>query len=227
MMLLPGKNRPVHDFRLFLAEKITLPMKKICFFLMFVILLAPSLKAQQFQGGLMGGLAVSTVAGDRSGGYNKFGLYGGGFVALQLNETGIFQMELAFFQKGAQSKGNPEENQPPHYLLRLNYVELPFVYQHRFGNFRAELGLSFDFLISDYEEVFSQPQVNDVWKKMTLNSVLGVKYDLNDRIALSLRKYNSINSIRHGTVTGNVWRYIKRNMGAFNDAYLFSVHYRL
>ncbi len=202
-------------------------MKKILAFIICFLFFGYSLVAQQFTGGIMGGLAATTVAGDRSGGYNKLGLYGGAYVNLMVNQHSNLQMELAFFQKGAQSRQNPDQTILSQYRLRLSYVELPFVYQYRFGPLRAEAGISFDFLIGHTEEVNYQYVDRDIWKGMTFNSILGVKYDLTQKITLSLRKTNSINSIHRGTYTGNVWRFFRKNMGAFNDAYLLSVYYRL
>ncbi len=201
---------------------------KISYALLILFLLfGYSIVAQQFKGGVMGGLGATTVAGDRSGGYNKMGLYGGAYVNLMVSQQSSLQMELAFFQKGAQSRQNPDQAVLSQYRLRFSYVELPFLYQHHFGPLRVELGISFDFLIRHTEEVNYQLVDRNIWKGMTFNSILGVKYGLTDRITLSLRKINSINSIHRGTYTGNVWRYVKRNMGAFNDAYLLSVYYKL
>ncbi len=202
-------------------------MKKSSALLLLFLMFGYSIVAQQFSGGIMGGLGATTVAGDRSGGYNKMGLYGGAYVNLMLSQQSSLQMELAFSQKGAQSRQNPDQAVLSQYRLRFSYVELPFLYQHHFGQLRVELGISFDFLMRYTEEVNYQFVDRDIWKGMTFNSVLGVKYDLSERITLSLRKINSINSIHRGTYTGNVWRYIKSNMGAFNDAYLLSVYYRL
>jgi hypothetical protein len=203
------------------------PMKNkiiICFLPMFFTL---SAVAQQFNGGVMLGGAATTVAGDRYGGFNKAGLYGGAFVNLSVGEFSYLQLELAFFQKGARNKENPDVPDLNQYLLRLNYVELPLVYQYRIAHIRFEAGVSFDFLMHHYEEVNYQPIETDVWKGMTLNSIFGVKYDLSERTTLSLRTVNSINSIRKNQVEGNVRRYSRKHYGAFNDAFLLSFYFSL
>lgn len=215
-------NDPMYIF----GQKMKSMKKSYLLFIVFMLFNYP-IVAQHFSGGIMGGLGATTVAGDRSGGYNKLGLYGGAFVNLMISQQSSLQMELAFFQKGAQSRQNPDQTDLSQYRLRLSYVELPFVYQYRLGPLSAEIGISFDFLIRHTEEVNYQFVERAIWKLMTFNSILGVKYDLTDKITLSLRKINSINSIHRGTYTGNKWRYIKSNMGAFNDAYLLSVYYRL
>ncbi len=202
-------------------------MKQRISLLISVIIISTTTFSQQFTGGVMAGAAATTVAGDRSGGFNKAGLQGGFYVNLAIGEFSHVQMELAFFQKGARNKQNPEEDELNQYLLRLNYVELPFVYQYRIAHIRFEAGISFDFLMHHHEEVDYQIIDNEVWKRMTLNSVFGIKYDLTEKLALSLRTVNSINSIRTNQVEGNVRRYSRKQYGAFNDAFLLSFYYQL
>jgi len=204
-------------------------MKLTCFlFLSLYLFCCPVIvDAQQFRGGIVGGLGATTVAGDRTGGYNKLGLYAGGYINLKVGQQSSLQMELAYFQKGAQRRQSQDLADPSQYRLRLNYIELPVVYQYRIGAFRGEAGVAFDFLIGQSEKVNSLIVLRDIWKGMTFNSILGVAYDLNDKVSLSFRRINSLHSIHRGTFSGNIWRFTKKNMGAFNDAYLLSVYYRL
>jgi hypothetical protein len=203
------------------------PMYKKLMIYLFANLITLCSVAQQFNGGVMVGAAATTVAGDRFGGFNKAGLYGGAYVNLSVGESSYLQMELAFFQKGARNKENPDVPDLNQYLLRLNYVELPLVYQYRIAHIRFEAGVSFDFLMHHYEEVNYQPIETDVWKGMTLNSVFGLKYDLTERTVLSLRTVNSINSARKNQVEGNVRRYSRKHYGAFNDAFLLSFYFKI
>lgn len=201
-------------------------MIRILFMLLLFTCAWNPLMAQQFNGGLMGGLAATTVAGDAYAGFNKIGLYGGGFVNLEISETSLIQMELAYFQKGARFNEDPDMPDKLAYILRLHYVELPLLFQYRMAEFRLEAGLSADFLVSVSEELDYLEQETDHWKRTAFNSILGIKYDLNDRLTASLRSVNSINSIRKDQVTGNVRRYSQKNYGAFNDAFLLSIYYQ-
>lgn len=201
-------------------------MNRILFTLLLFTCAWNPLKAQQFNGGVMGGLAATTVAGDAYAGFNKVGLYGGGYVNLELSETTLVQMELAYFQKGARFNEDPDMPDKLAYILRLHYVELPLLLQYRLAEFRLEAGLSADFLVSAYEELDYLEQETDHWKRAAFNSVLGIKYELSDRLTASVRSINSINSIRKDQVTGNVRRYSRKNYGAFNDAFLLSIYYQ-
>ncbi len=87
---------------------------------------------QQFHGGVITGLAGSQVAGDTYSGYKKAGIFVGGYVSLNVAEKSAIHMELTYFQKG--SRENPtEKNGYQSYLLRLNYIEMPVLYQYIAG----------------------------------------------------------------------------------------------
>ena len=109
------------------------------------------LSGQEFNGGILAGLATTEVSGDRLQGPNKAGIYAGVFVNRYFSETSSIQMELDFIQKG--SRENPDStNNFQSYLLRLNYVELPVHYRYDFherGSF--EVGMSLGVLLHDYE----------------------------------------------------------------------------
>lgn len=201
-------------------------MKQIVLIILLLYYSLSPLLAQQFNGGIMGGIAATTVAGDAYAGFNKIGLYGGGFVNLEVSETSLLQMELAYFQKGARFNEDPDMPDKLAYILRLHYVELPIVFQYRLAEFRLEAGLSADFLIHAHEELDYLEQETEHWKRVAFNSILGIKYDLSDRLTASLRSINSINSIRKDQVTGNVRRYSRKHYGAFNDAFLISLYYQ-
>ena len=63
----------------------------IAFLFFYTVLTASS---QQFNGGLMAGVAGTQVAGDNYSGFHKAGIFAGGFVNLLISEHSAFQMEL-------------------------------------------------------------------------------------------------------------------------------------
>ena len=98
-------------------------------FLLIFTLTAFTLKSQNFNGGLMAGVAGTQIAGDGYYGFHKAGIFAGGFVNLQVSEHSAFQLELEYFQKG--SRENPDSsNNYDQYLFRVNYIELPVFYQY-------------------------------------------------------------------------------------------------
>ena len=202
-------------------------MKHIFTFLVIGILgffATESSLAQPFSGGVLLGGNSSQVAGDNFSGFNKAGLSAGVFVRTQLDTKYGLQMELYFTQKGARSNTKAEEAGNLTYLLRLNYVELPVIFQYDLGQLRLEAGLTAAFLTNSYEEIDYQENVNDVWRKVTLNSLFGVRFLISNQWSAGLRTINSINSIRTQQATGNVKRYGNK-YGAFNDVLQLALFY--
>lgn len=181
--------------------------------------------AQPFSGGILLGGNSSQVAGDNFSGFSKAGFSAGFFVRTQMNTIYGLQMELYFTQKGARSNAKAEEAGKLPYLLRLNYIELPLIFQYDLGKLRLEAGLTAAFLTNSYEEIDYQENVNDVWRKVTLNSLFGVRYLINNQWSAGLRSINSINSIRTMQASGNVKRYGNK-YGAFNDVLQLALFYK-
>lgn len=191
------------------------------------ILFSIQMQAQVFNGGLKAGMVVSQIAGDGFSGFEKVGVNGGFFIQYYLKPKVSLQMELAYIQKGSSHHSAPDDPASMSYLLRLNYIELPLLFQYHLDPIVFEAGLSMDFLAGQLEEINSQPNdQGDAWEKMNLASVLGVQYKLSKKWSLSIRSINSINSIRKESVPLNVKRY-SRKFGAFNDAIALSLHYNI
>ena len=202
-------------------------MKKvfITFTTVFLVVLFQNTKAQQFEGGILAGGVSSQIAGDNISGFHKAGLSFGGFVRINLNDQSGLQMELVFIQKGSRTSDQDIKAGMNPYLLRLNYIELPLIYQHMLGrSLRLEAGLTAAFLASHYEEVNYLENIQDVWRSFNFNTLVGVRFLFNEQWSLGLRSINSINSIRTNMVDGNVKRYGNK-FGAFNDVLQLAVFY--
>lgn len=201
-------------------------MKHFSLLALIAVFLSSPLWAQQFHGGLKLGVTTTQVAGDTYAGFNKAGINGGAFVNLGLGNQLAAQLELAYFMKGSRFNDQPDLPDFKQYLLRLNYIEMPVLLQYELSGFVFEAGVSFDFLLSSFEEKdYLQVSQND-WRKMTLNSVFGIMYSMSEKWMLSFRTVNSITSVRKNAVPGNVKRYGSK-FGEFNDALLLSVYYIL
>jgi hypothetical protein len=182
-----------------------------------------TLFGQQFKGGLTAGLVGSQVAGDNFSGYKKAGLFAGGFVTLSLSPTSSLQMELTYFQKG--SRENPtEDNNYVSYLLRVNYIELPLLYQYHAGRFVIEAGPSGGFLAGYYEED-NYNVGNDInsMSRITLQINLGVALQLSSNWSAFLRTNDSLFNIRKQNKDGDVHRFW--DYGQYNDALILGIRY--
>lgn len=183
--------------------------------------------AQQFHGGITGGVAGTQVAGDSYSGYDKAGIFFGGYINTDISKRSALQLELTFFQKG--SRANPDStNNFNQYLFRANYVELPILYEFKTGKFRFLAGPSLGFLMSYYEEANYQRLDNlENYNKpaaVTLQINLGMKFFITPKFGAELRTNNSLLNIRSRNVTGDVWRFW--TYGQFHDSLTLSLFYQ-
>jgi hypothetical protein len=195
------------------------------FFLVILLILSyHTAFTQKFKGGMQAGFTASQIAGDGISGFNKAGFQVGFFASYPLRSTFSLQMELAFIQKGSAQAENPEIGMTQ-YLRRLSYVEWPLLLQYQLQKLIAEAGVSADFLTYSFEERDFQQidqSIADPWRKLSFNTVIGVRYKLYNRLWVTMRSINSINSIRKGSVPLNVKRYGQK-FGEFNDVLLFGL----
>lgn len=180
---------------------------------------------QSFKGGIHAGLVGSQVAGDLFSGYNKAGISAGGWVGLQISPNSTFQMELSYIQKGSRENPDYEKEKFDSYIMRLGYVELPFLYRMIYSDkLNFETGLGMNFLLHHYER-YNSEELFSPFAKSNLCFILGLSYNLNERLKVNLRTNNSLFSIRTDRVNGDVWRFFDH--GQFSDALVFSLYYEL
>ncbi len=172
-------------------------MKNILFLLFFVISISAA--AQSFKGGFRLGLTGSQVDGDNISGFNKAGLTGGFMAALPIDEYSDISAELLFVQKG--SRKNPTKNNNLYkYIMRLNYIEMPFLYRRQLKtNFGFEAGLSFAILIDNKNrefDIYGKIPARPDFEKYEIAAHAGFKYFLNEKQSVNLRYSNSVIPIR-------------------------------
>ncbi len=194
----------------------------------FPFFLPVNLAAQGFHGGVMAGLAGTQVAGDTYSGYDKAGLFLGGYVGWEFTSRSGLQLELTYFQKGSRKNPDPEKNDYDSYLFRVNYVELPVLYQLKFKWFIIEAGPSAGFLMGDYEEmneqIISDFQGYNKPARITLQINVGLRFFIMKNLGFDFRTNNSLLNIRSGNTSGDVWRFW--TYGQFNDALVLSFFYQ-
>lgn len=198
--------------------RIVLPILFFCF------LVSGTAIAQDFNGGILGGLAASEVSGDRLSGPNKAGLYLGAFVNRYFSPRSSFQMELDFIQKG--SRENPDSsNAYQSYLLRLNYIELPLHYRYDFlEHATVEAGFSLGVLINSYEEANGSDAVSGSdFDTFDFCFNIGLFYTLVENLRINVRYSNSILPIRSHS-SGQTFML---NQGQYNEVLSFVLFYQL
>jgi len=196
------------------------------YLVIFFIFISFTATSQIFNGGIMAGCAGTQVAGDTYYGFHKAGIFAGGFVNLQVSEHSAFQMELEYFQKG--SRENPDSaNNYNQYLFRVNYVELPVLYQYIVDkHFRVEAGPSVAFLVNYYEEAnYYEIKGGNRPANVTFQINAGLYVNIIPNLMVSIRTNNSLLNIRSDNATGDILRIFPGNYGQFNDCLVFSLFY--
>src|SRR5689334_20529940 len=107
-------------------------MRKKLFFLIIAVSIYPFLlQAQTFRAGAFAGISTSQVSGDNLGGFDKAGLYAGGFVNMPMGEKWLLQMEITYIGKGSRPSKSDEEAGFPGVYPTLNYAEVPLVFIYK------------------------------------------------------------------------------------------------
>ena len=200
-------------------------MPKVFAILLFLLTSSISSKGQAFEGGFAGGLVGSQVAGDKYSGFHKPGAYAAFWVRLYTSEKTSFQTELSYFQKG--TRHNPDEKKQDFlfYLMRLGYIEMPFLYQYHFkSKMSIEVGPSVSFLLHNYEAIDDVEVVDGDFNLINPSATVGVGYQLTENITANFRAVSSLSSIRHDKVAGAVHRIF--DSGQYNDCIMLFLSYK-
>jgi hypothetical protein len=198
--------------------------------LLVILLMLSTLlaSAQRFHGGIMAGGVLSQVQGESYGGFNKPGVYAGAFVNYDFGKIHTVQLEMDFIQKGSRDNNNPENGPYPNYILRVNYLEIPVLYQVHFfkRKFAFEIGPAFDVLLSSYQEYDGlETDFVPPCRSVTVNALAGVSFNIIPKLKVDFRFIMSINSIRQPGDTND--NYYKRfgTWGQFNDVLALTLWY--
>ena len=78
-------------------------MLRYLLILLFFIAVSTQSKAQErvFHAGLLGGFTASQVINDSFSGYNKLGIYAGGFISTDFNDLISGEIGMIYSQKGS------------------------------------------------------------------------------------------------------------------------------
>jgi len=217
------KNRPLFVIT---DKQITMNLKKtVCLLLFSTAVFGTA--AQRFEGGVLVGFNGTQVEGDTYKGYNKPGLLAGAYIQTDLAPAVFAGMEIKYSQKGARNRQDPKNPNPEKYIMRLNYVDIPF-----FAGFRTSEtisvigGASLGYLIraTEYNEYGEfPPQDQKSFNDFDLQPFVGFQFELLDRLKLDLRMAYSVLPVR-GKPENDLW-YWRQNQ--FNNVISLALYYRL
>lgn len=201
---------------------------KVILFAFAALLQIPvtQLPAQVFSGGINAGIVGSQVAGDTYSGYNKAGIFAGGYVNLRTHAHTAFQIELSYIQKGSRHNPDIKNGDYTFYLMQLGYVEMPiFMRYHLNRGLFLEAGPSVSVLLHSHEEIDYLTQTANPFSLFNGSVLAGLGYPISDRLCFEFRTYTSLSPIRKNRVTGDRYRLLW--YGQFHDVILLMIGYKL
>jgi hypothetical protein len=188
--------------------------------------------AQNFKGGLVGGMVSSDVIGidpyDLD--FYKLGMQAGGFVQLALGADKSFQVELLYIRKGSYQPPDVQNNIYSFYRLQLNYIEMPFVFKKRLhfmnktnavDNFEVEAGAYLAVLLNTKHENEYGEFTDRAFHKTDPGLLFGASYYFSPNWALNLRFSGSLVPIRSHLSNSSYWL----NSGEYNTVINYSLRY--
>jgi hypothetical protein len=195
------------------------------------------LNAQRFRAGLSAGPVMTDIQGadtrDFDNDFNKLGFAAGGIVNLKLTEQNSFQFEINYITKGSMQK--PDSANMGYYKLKLNYLEVPFIFRHRMEfvmnkkprkhletEFGASIGrmIKFDEIIDNYSQTFGPNNVH----KTDISILFGLNYDINEHFYFGVRYANSvIPALKRNSINPYFVRYTFNNGN--NMVWQLSLHF--
>lgn len=167
-------------------------MRKIVL-IITICLLAKFVFSQEFHGGIHAGLSMTQVSGDQLGGFDKAGIFGGGFVNLHFLLKSSVQLEINYIQKGSRKNPNADNGDYTKYLLRLHYIEVPLLYKYDLNKWISfEIGAAVAFLAKSTEE----DENGESWEPRPFNryevSLIGGGYvNFTKNLKLNIRYENT------------------------------------
>ncbi|MCX7862732.1 MAG: PorT family protein [Bacteroidales bacterium] len=199
-------------------------MKNI--FLITCICFISQALGQNFKVGGSLGFVASQVDGDRLDGYDKPGFKAGIFVTNTIIKNWSFSMGIDYIQKGSRKLSNPDIPDDRFYILRLNYMEVPFLFQYLYkSKYIAEVGLVFGYLYRAREDVdgygFADP--DPPFKSYDIPVRWGIGYQVSKHFSFKLHQSYSILPIRNHPAN-QTWYF---NRGQYNNYIILSIYYTL
>lgn len=153
--------------------------------------------AQRFEAGLVAGLNLSQIDGDRLAGFNKPGLVAGGKVATILSERWQVSLEMLFSQQGA-SRTRQDDPFSAYDKIRLNFVEVPVLIQFKEWKFHVGAGVSYarliDFQVIDAlgGDVTDTQDFNENMYSLVFNGI----YYVRENLGFEVRWFRSLNDLQ-------------------------------
>lgn len=200
----------------------------VLFFICMVLKTSAQDDDEHFRFILTLGFVGSQVDGDTYGGYNKLGVCAGIHANRKMAEKTEFSIGLSYIQKG--SRSNPTIQNPNYYILRLHYVEVPWMLIYNYKTkYRFEAGISGAYLFNSFEANSQVGVYKGSLKKYDFCYNFGAGYKLSDKAFFNFRYSYSLFPIRDynkNVYLGNFWQRTF-GRGLYNNVVQVSFNYIL
>lgn len=161
-----------------------------------------SLRGQNLGGGLVLGLNLSQIDGDNEGGFRKPGMGVGGYVAFQLSDKLELQPEILFDQIGSVSRDGFFSNRFNYFSfpIILNF-QIPIILGEEKRVLKLQAGPVPSVLMSARDKLRVSPSddITEDFKSIDIRAAVGTVFELNPRVAFSLRWNYSLAPFAKGT----------------------------
>lgn len=133
--------------------------------------------AQEFYGGILGGINGTQIEGDASSGYLKLGLSGGVWFQREISDNLFWGAEIKFIQKGSRKIPSYKHQNFDIIIIRLDYIEMPVVFGYTYKDYGFFAGLSYNQLVHKRQLFNGEDQPIDItnWE---LGILAGIKFQL-------------------------------------------------
>ena len=205
-------------------------MKPLILLILLTTIYWSKTSAQIFNAGIIAGTSMTDINGadkvDNDNDFHKWGFTLGGLVNAKISKSSLFQMELAYIQKGTyQPPQSDSMGNNISYKIALNYIDVSLLLKHKIkfnmnkekvSKFGIEEGITFGTLVNDRYTLNGSdlPIPNGTYNKTDLSLLLGINYDITSNFFLSLRYSNSIvHAISHTSNYFNFYPFATFNKG--------------
>lgn len=185
------------------------------------------LKAQNFEGYLIGGGTASHLLGDNLSDYTKLGFFGGPSVAYPFNDRFALGIQLFWFQKGSRRDAQERQTNRGNWeTMHLDYIDIPVFLEFQLNDkIRFHGGFSGSYLINASENG-NDENIADSFRRPDLLNFLGGSYRFTDRMHFFLRYSYSLFSINKDSQFQSAI-FSQRQRGIFNHSISFGIQYDL
>jgi len=170
--------------------------------LLLTLLSFVEIEAQErFKAGIVGGLNVSQIRGDDTGGFNKIGLIGGLRVNTVLKDKMDITLEIVYSERGSKN----DITEPVDVEINLQYVEVPVLFNYKdwyvedkdYYKVQASAGFAYSRLIdAEINGTTLLHQVEDLTEN-DFSFVIGAEFFFGKKFSLSGRWHTSINLLHN------------------------------